>query len=276
MNLSFTKMHGLGNDFVIVDQRNKAPRFTESQIRLIADRHCGVGFDQLLCIVPSTDPIAQFALSIFNADGSRAEQCGNGVRCVARYLERKQLINSDYFKIQAGSTLISIHLSKDGSVSCDMGVPEFEPDKIPFVASQKSMHYDLVVGTERVSFGVVSIGNPHAVVEVDNVESAQVQQLGSALERHSVFPDRVNVGFMKINARDRMQLRVYERGVGETRACGTGACAAMVIARARGQLSERVFVELTGGTLEITWRGDASPVWMRGPATWVFEGNIDV
>ena len=276
MNLSFTKMQGLGNDFIVLDQRHQSIRLTKHQIRSIADRRYGVGFDQMLCIEPATAPSARFRVRIFNADGGRAEQCGNGVRCVARYLEWRNLVNRDKFVIQSGRTLIEIRLERDGSVSCGMGVPEFAPAKIPFIAKGQSTYYDLVADGVSVSLGVVSIGNPHAVVEVDDIDTAPVARMGSVLEHHSAFPNRVNVGFMKVGARDHIQLRVHERGVGETRACGTGACAAVVVARMRGQLDERVSVELTGGTLQITWRGDASPVWMNGPATWVFEGNIDV
>ena len=276
MNLSFAKMHGLGNDFVVLDQRNNPLRLSEGQIRLMSDRRNGVGFDQMLCVEPSTHASAQFAISIFNADGGRAEQCGNGIRCVARFLERKRLIKKDKFVIESSGALIGIVLEGDGSVSCNMGVPEFEPAKIPFIADTRSTCYTLTAGGQTVSVGTVSMGNPHAVLEIEDVDTAQVEQLGPMLEHHSAFPERANIGFMQINAPDQIRLRVHERGVGETRACGSGACAAVVVGRSRGQLDERVSVELTGGSLEIFWGGEASPVWMRGPATWVFEGNIEV
>lgn len=276
MNLSFTKMHGLGNDFVVLDQREQPVRLNNQQIRMIADRRNGVGFDQMLWVERSSNPAADFALRIFNADGGKAEQCGNGVRCVARYLERKRLIKNEKFFIDSGGTLVGIKLESDGSVSCDMGTPVFEPARIPFRVERRSTHYNITVGDEAVSLGVVSMGNPHAVLDVDDVNSAPVERLGSAIEHHPDFPERANIGFMQITDRDQIRLRVHERGVGETRACGTGACAAAVVARSRGLVEERVTVSLTGGRLEIFWGGESSPVWMRGPATWVFEGNIDV
>ena len=276
MNLSFTKMHGLGNDFVVLDQRERPVRLNNQQIRLIADRRNGVGFDQMLWLEHSSNPAADFALSIFNADGGKAEQCGNGVRCVARYLERKKLISTENFVIDSAGTLVGIKLESDGTVSCDMGTPVFEPARIPLRAERRSAHYNLTVDDEAVSVGAVSMGNPHAVLEVDDVDTAPVERLGPAIEHHPDFPERVNIGFMQITDRRQIRLRVHERGVGETRACGTGACAAAVVARSRGLVEERVSVRLAGGSLEIFWGGESSPVWMRGPATWVFEGNIDV
>ena len=269
-------MHGLGNDFVVLDQRDNPVRLNDRQIRLIADRRSGVGFDQMLWVEHASNPAADFGLNIYNADGGKAEQCGNGVRCVARYLERKKLIDQENFVIESCGSLIGIKLERDGTVSCDMGIPVFEPARIPLRANRRSEQYNLAVGDEAVSVGAVSMGNPHAVLEVEDVDTAPVERLGPAIEHHPDFPERVNVGFMQITDRRQMRLRVHERGVGETRACGTGACAAAVIARSRGLVEERVSVRLSGGSLEIFWGGESSPVWMRGPATWVFEGNIDV
>ena len=277
MDLNFAKMHGLGNDFVVLDLRASPVRLSTRQIRQIADRHQGVGFDQLLCLEPPTNPSAAYAFSIFNADGGRAEQCGNGVRCVARYLERKHLISSDNFLLESQDVILGVRLENDGAVSCDMGPPSFEPAEIPFRAKERATRYELSADGESVSLGVVSMGNPHGVLMVDDVDTAPVERLGPVLERHADFPERANIGFMQLTARDEIRLRVYERGVGETRACGTGACAAVVIGRVNGDLDERVSVHLTGGTLEVSWgAGELSPVWMRGPATWVFEGTIEV
>ena len=223
----FVKMHGLGNDFVILDQRENALRLSENQIRMIADRRNGVGFDQMLCIEHARNPGAAVAFTIFNADGSQAEQCGNGIRCVARYIERKGLINSDKFLIQVNADLIAVRLEDDGSVSCDMGAPVFEPERIPLNAERMAAHYSLDVGGECIRVGAVSMGNPHAVVEVDDVDSAPVGEWGPLLEAHVDFPARANIGFMQIVTRNQIRLRVHERGVGETRACGTGACAAV-------------------------------------------------
>ena len=276
MNLSFAKMHGLGNDFVVLDLRQSPVQLSTRQIRQIADRHRGVGFDQMLCLEPPSNPSAEFAFSIFNADGGRAQQCGNGARCVARYLERKCLIDSDKFLIESQGAMIGVKLEGDGTVSCDMGAPSFEPAQVPFRADRRAARYELSADGETVSVGVVSMGNPHAVLMVDDVDTAPVERLGAVLECHADFPEHANIGFMQVTARDEIRLRVYERGVGETRACGTGACAAVAIGRCNGDLDERVSVHLCGGTLEVSWGGESSSVWMRGPATWVFEGTIEV
>ena len=276
MNLNFAKMHGLGNDFVIVDRRRSEAGLEVEQMRWLADRRCGVGFDQLLSLEQASSGEADFAVRIFNADGRMAEQCGNGVRCLARYLERKGLTDKKKFFIESSERRIQVQLEADGAVSCDMGVPVFAPSDIPFEADAQAKTYSIDIAGQALSIGAVSMGNPHAVLQVDDVESAAVTEIGPLIEHHHRFHECANVGFMQITDRQNIRLRVHERGVGETRACGTGACAAMVIGRERGQLDENVCVSVTGGQMEISWGGEHSPVWMRGPATWVFEGTIDV
>ena len=273
--LAFAKMHGLGNDFVVIDQFDTQPALTAQQMRGIADRRHGVGFDQLLCLGPATD-LADFSMSIYNADGSRAEQCGNGVRCVARYAQRRGLTHQDQFTVESSGRLIDVQLLDDDRVSCDMGVPEFEPMRIPFVAEKRAPWYDLAVDARQLTVGVVSMGNPHAVMTVADTTTADVDRLGALLESHERFPNRVNVGFMQVMGEHEVRLRVFERGVGETRACGTGACAAAVIGNNNGLLAGDVGVTLSGGRLDISWRGNGSSVWMTGPATWVYEGKIAI
>ena len=273
--LCFAKMEGLGNDFVVVDAVAGAARLTPGQIRRMADRRRGIGFDQLLYLEPGTEG-AEFGMSIFNADGSRAEQCGNGVRCLALFAARRGLTAADNFSIQSSGRRIEVRLVGEAEVSCDMGAPSFEPAHIPFQADAKSDWYPLEVGSDEVRLGAVSIGNPHAVVAVPDAHAAPVEHLGPAIESHPRFPNRVNVGFMQVLDRGAIRLRVFERGVGETQACGTGACAAAVVGHQNGLLDERVNVQLAGGELDIVWEGGTSSIWMTGPATWVYEGKIEV
>jgi len=273
--LDFAKMQGLGNDFVVIDRLHGGSALSPTQLRHIADRRNGVGFDQLLCLEPGTDA-AEFSMSIFNADGSRAEQCGNGVRCLAKYAVRKGFTKRDRFAIASSGKVIDLRLLDDERVSCDMGVPIFEPGLIPFVASVQAPWYDLPLEGEIVRIGAVSMGNPHAVTQVNDVRNADVERIGALLESHSRFPNRVNASFMQVLNKDEIRLRVFERGVGETRACGTGACAAVAVGRRNGLLNANVNVQLNGGTLSISWGGGSSSVWMTGPATWVYEGKIDV
>ena len=273
--LGFAKMQGLGNDFVVIDRLDGGVALTPEQLRHIADRRNGVGFDQLLCLEPGGGT-AEFTMSIFNADGSRAEQCGNGVRCLAKYAVHKGLTERTHFAIASSGRLIDVCLLDDECVSCDMGVPVFEPGLIPFNADALAPWYDLDVGNETLRLGAVSMGNPHAVTQVDDTSSAAVERVGALVESHARFPSRVNVGFMQVLNENEIRLRVFERGVGETRACGTGACAAAAIGHRNGLLGDNVSVHLTGGTLNISWSGGSSSVWMTGPATWVYEGKIAV
>ena len=268
-------MQGLGNDFVVIDRLHGGTALSPTQLRHIADRRNGVGFDQLLCLEPGTDA-AEFSMSIFNADGSRAEQCASGVRCLAKYAVLKGFTKRDRFAIASSGKVIDLRLLDDERISWDMGVPIFEPDLIPFAVSVQAPWYDLPLEGEIVRIGAVSMGNPHAVTQVKDVRNADVERIGALVESHSWFPNRVNASFMQVLNKDEIRLRVFERGVGETRACGTEACAAVAVGRRNGLLNANVNVQLNGGTLSISWGGGSSSVWMTGPATWVYEGEIDV
>ncbi|MCW9014913.1 MAG: diaminopimelate epimerase [Gammaproteobacteria bacterium] len=276
MILKFTKMHGLGNDFVVFDAINQRVELTPGQVQYIADRRLGVGCDQLLLVEKPQSAEAEFRYRIFNADGSEVEQCGNGARCFARFVVAKKLTESSRIPVETASGLIVLELEEDDQVRVNMGVPGFEPASLPFKAVELSSSYELDVDGDRYAIAAVSMGNPHAVLRVENVDTAPVDTLGPAIESHPRFPQRVNAGFMQIVARDAIKLRVYERGAGETRACGTGACAAVVAGRIQGWLDEIVKVSLPGGELVIRWQGGNHPVYMTGPATHVFEGQIEL
>ena len=276
MAIQFSKMHGLGNDFMVVDGVTQKVFFSPDTIRRLADRHFGIGFDQLLLVEPPYDPEQDFHYRIFNADGSEVQQCGNGARCFARFVRLKGLTNKDRIAVSTMSGRIVLQLEQDNQVTVNMGIPEFEPAKVPFRAQKAEKTYLLRVDEQTVMCGVVSMGNPHCVLEVDSVKSAPVESLGPLLESFDRFPERVNVGFMEVVSASEIRLRVYERGAGETLACGTGACAAAVIGMSQGKLSERVKVHLPGGTLQIAWKGPGTPVFMTGPAEHVFDGEIDL
>jgi len=276
MEIEFTKMHGLGNDFVVIDAINQDIDLSEEQVRYLADRHFGVGCDQLLLVeVAETDDV-DFIYRIFNADGGEVEQCGNGARCFAVFVREKGLTDKDHIRVETASGVIELHVQDDGQITVDMGVPEFSPWKIPFNADTRLDEYSLDVNGEMLKIGAVSMGNPHAVTIVENIDVTAVDELGAGIESHSLFPNRVNAGFMQIVDNGHIRLRVYERGAGETLACGTGACAAVAIGHIQGHLSDQVQVDLPGGSLQISWQGEASPVMMTGPATTVFEGKITV
>ncbi|MGR8920318.1 MAG: diaminopimelate epimerase [Gammaproteobacteria bacterium] len=275
MKLPFAKMHGLGNDFVLIDERAHAYGLDHEQMRLIADRRLGVGCDQLLFLDPPRRPGAAARYRIHNADGSAAEHCGNGIRCVAHYLARRREAR-DSVMIEVGEDVFEMTLLGEGRVRADMGTPAFEPAAIPLAAAVLAPSYELVADGTPLRFGAVSIGNPHAVIEVPAVAAAEVGRLGPAVQANAMFPAGVNVGFMQIVSPDEIGLRVYERGAGETRACGTGACAAVAIGRIWDRLGERVTVHLAGGDLEIAWPGGAAPLTMTGPATFVFEGQLEL
>ena len=274
MLLKFTKMHGLGNDFMVVDLVSQRAKIFPDQVRELADRNFGIGFDQLLIVEPPTDPDMDFKYRIFNADGSEVEQCGNGARCFARFVYDKRLTSKKSINVETSGGNIQLNLTDDGGVTVDMGTPRLVPDRIPFVADRQQEKYQLDVDGETFSIGAVSMGNPHGVLVVEDVDTAPVEQLGPKIESHPRFPNRVNVGFMQVVSRDEIRLRVYERGAGETLACGTGACAAVVAGRLQGLLNEVVDVHLPGGTLKIQWSGEGAPVMMTGPAARVFEGQI--
>ena len=274
MSLRFSKMHGLGNDFVIVDCRAGALPLDVAAIRKLGDRHFGVGFDQLITIERARDASCEFAYGVWNTDGSTARQCGNGVRCVVRWLVRAGALDaSGAVKLESPSGPIAVELLADGRVRVDMGEPRFAPAAIPLVAEKAQDRYVIDVAGNEVELGAVSMGKPHAVVEVDDVAAAPVEALGPQIEHADAYPERCNVGFVQRPSRGAVGLRVWERGVGETLACGSGACAAVAVLRKRGEVDNEVAVTLPGGTLEIRWNGPGETLWMTGPATFVFEGE---
>jgi diaminopimelate epimerase len=274
MRLEFTKMHGLGNDFMVIDLVSQRVRLEPEQIRQLADRHFGVGFDQLLLVEPPGSPEVDFRYRIFNADGSEVAQCGNGARCFARFVRERRLTRKNRLRVETASGIIELDIDDRDRVTVDMGAPRFAPAEIPFEAAAEAGTYEVEVDGRRVDLSVLSMGNPHAVLLVDDVDSAPVATLGPALENHPRFPERVNVGFMQVLDPHHIRLRVFERGAGETLACGTGACAAAVAGIRRGLLASPVQVALPGGELEIRWAGGAAPVIMVGPTARVFDGAI--
>lgn len=272
----FTKMHGLGNDFVLLDLVSQNVRMNAEFISRIADRHTGIGFDQLLVATPPTRPDLDFACTIYNADGSEAEQCGNGMRCFARFVRDRGLTTADVMHIETSNRTVTCYVAGDDIV-VDMAAPELNPADIPFTADQQAVLYPLdVPDAGRHCIAIISMGNPHAVLTVDNVDTAPVSELGPVIEHHERFPNRVNVGFMQIITKDHIRLRVFERGVGETSACGTGACAAVVGGILQGLLEQSVTVTLPGGDLTVKWQGGDSPVMLSGPATRVYEGRVHI
>jgi len=276
MQLKFTKMQGIGNDFVVIDAVTQSVSLSPEQIRQISDRHFGVGCDQLLLVEASTRADAEFHYRIYNADGGEVEQCGNGARCFARFVSDQGLTDSREIAVETAGGLIRLILEDDGQVTVDMGVPNFDPSSLPFTADATAKSYDIVVNGEKYAIGAVSVGNPHAVLLVDSVATAPVATLGAALENHPRFTQRVNVGFMEIVDRGHIRLRVFERGVGETLACGTGACAAVAVGIRNGQLDHQVVAELRGGELNIRWNGEGSSLLMTGPAVTVYQGQIEL
>jgi len=274
MLLKFSKMHGLGNDFVVFDFISQRGYITPEQVRFIADRRFGIGCDQVLIVEAPEQPDVDFRYRIFNADGSEVEQCGNGARCFARFVREQRLTNKQCIRVQTLSGIIELNVLPDERVCVNMGAPIFAPAQIPFDAPAQASAYSLDVGGQTVDISAVSMGNPHAVLRVDDVDSADVASLGAAIERHPRFPRRVNVGFMQVCDPHRIRLRVFERGSGETLACGTGACAAAVAGMQRGWLQSPVQVALPGGELTIEWAGGEQPVLMTGPAVTVYRGQV--
>ncbi|MHB8622153.1 MAG: diaminopimelate epimerase [Sulfuricaulis sp.] len=276
MLVPFTKMHGAGNDFVMFDGVSRPLRLTPEKIRRLADRHFGIGCDQVLLVERPVAGGADFRYRIFNADGGEVEQCGNGARCCVRFVRDKRLTTKDEIALETMAGMIYPRLEPDGSVTVNMGVPRFEPEQVPFAAATRQNVYDLEVEGRTVSVNVLSMGNPHAVQVVPDVDSAPVNTQGPIIERHPRFSQGVNVGYMQIIDRRRIRLRVFERGAGETLACGTGACAAVVAGRQIDLLDDKVDVQLLGGTLRVSWAGEGQPVRLTGPAITVFEGTIDL
>ncbi|MDQ2820418.1 MAG: diaminopimelate epimerase [Pseudomonadota bacterium] len=282
MHLKFTKMHGAGNDFIVIDATRTAVDFTPQQWARLADRRFGIGADQILIVEQPTVPGADFRYRIYNNDGGEVEQCGNGARAFARFVHDKGLSSADSIRVQTMSGIIAPRLESDGSVTVDMGAPVLDPAAVPFdatgltgVKQGDDVLWPLHIGQAEVLFSIVSMGNPHAVQIVDDVETAPVADTGALIEHHARFPRRVNAGFMQIVNRQHIRLRVFERGAGETLACGTGACAAVVAGIRRGVLDSPVKVAARGGDLSIAWAGPGQPVFLSGPAVTVFEGEID-
>ncbi|MFP5506566.1 MAG: diaminopimelate epimerase [Gammaproteobacteria bacterium] len=276
MPLKFTKMHGLGNDFVVIDGVRQPVALTPEQVRFLADRRRGVGCDQVLIVEPPQSAGVDFRYRIFNADGGEVGQCGNGARCFARFVVDAGLSDKTRIPVETASGRMELVLLDDGQVTVNMGVPRLEPAEIPFQAPARAEHYALDVDGRQVDIGAVSLGNPHAVLRVPDVSGAPVAELGPRIEHHPRFPERVNVGFMQVVARDHIRLRVFERGAGETDACGSGACAAAAVGQLQGLLDNVVRVSLPGGDLVISWAGAGHPLYMTGPATRVFEGQIEL
>lgn len=276
MKLRFTKMHGLGNDFVVFDATRAPLALQRDQLRRIADRHFGIGCDQILLVEAAHMAGTDFHYRIYNADGGEVEQCGNGARCFARYVRDRGLTAKQEIRVGTLAGVIVARIEADGDVTIDMGVPEFEPARIPFDAPRRAPIYSLEVAGETIEISALSMGNPHAVQVVEDSERAAVAIQGPAIEYHPRFPQRVNAGYMQVLARDQIRLRVYERGAGETLACGTGACAAVVAGIQRGLLDQRVRVATHGGDLSILWEGEGQSVRMTGPAVTVFEGELEI
>ena len=275
--LNFTKMHGLGNDFIVINAMNKPIDWTAEHVNAWSNRHTGIGFDQLLVIETSENERCDFKYRIFNADGGEVEQCGNGARCFAKYVTEHGLTDKTSVMVETMRGIIVLNVLADGQITVDMGKPHFAPEEIPYIPKNKADHdakvHMLVVGMETVPVSLVSMGNPHAVMLVEDVATAPVQVLGEAIEKHPQFPQRVNVGFGQVISPSEINLRVFERGVGETQACGTGACAAVVAGISHGLLTDTVLVHLPGGDLTIHWK-EGESVMMTGPATEVFTGSL--
>jgi diaminopimelate epimerase len=282
MLLRFTKMHGLGNDFVLLDLVTQNFQLREEHVSLLADRRTGIGFDQLLIAEPPQNPAMDFRYRIFNADGSEAEQCGNGARCFVKFVRDRGLTTKSRITLETQNGSIECQIERDGNIRVNMGAPILQPEKIPFITDRPGIIYDFEIpstvgsGMDKICLSVVSMGNPHAVMTVSNIDTAPVARFGPLIEKDPRFPARVNVGFMQIINRNKIKLRVFERGVGETRACGSGACAAVVAGRLQGILDQEVEVSLTGGDLKISWDGDQQPVFMAGPASRVYEGRLQI
>jgi len=269
-------MHGLGNDFVVIDGINQQIHLTAEQIRFLSDRHFGVGCDQLLLVEKPISDNAEFKYRIFNADGGEVAQCGNGARCFARFVREKGLSSSDEIVVDTDAGQLVLQFDRDGSITVNMGVPKHQPAQIPLNVDEQASRYKAKLMETEIEFSAVSMGNPHAVIRVDDVASAPVASVGAQLERHGLFPERANIGFMQVVNRQQVKLRVYERGAAETLACGSGACAAVVAGIELGLLEHDVQVSLPGGELKINWLGRGHPVLMTGPATSVYEGQIQL
>ncbi|AWM79019.1 diaminopimelate epimerase [Gammaproteobacteria bacterium ESL0073] len=272
--LHFTKMHGLGNDFMVIDLITQQAKITPKLVKQWGNRHTGIGFDQLLIVEPPSRPDVDFCYRIFNADGSEVEQCGNGARCFAKFVRQKRLTHKKNIIVETKSGIIELAIQPDNQVKVNMGRPRFVPKEIPFISEQQQNYYQLLVEEQTIELSSVSMGNPHAVIQVTNLKTAPVQTLGPKIETHPHFPNRVNVGFIQVIDRHNAKLRVWERGAGETQACGTGACAAAAIAIQNGWMDSPVNIQLPGGKLIIEWDNIDNPIFMTGNAVSVYEGKI--
>jgi diaminopimelate epimerase len=276
MTLTFTKMHGLGNDFVVIDAINQSVSLTPQQVQQLADRHFGIGCDQLLLVETPSSKEADFRYRIYNADGGEVQQCGNGARCFMRFVHEQGLTDKSRLQVETLGGPLQLLQQPDGQISVDMGIPRLEPEDIPFIASTRAAAYPLDVLDRQIEIAAISMGNPHAVLRVDDVRTAPVATIGPVIEAHPRFPASTNVGFMEIVNDGCIRLRVFERGAGETLACGSGACAAVVAGRQWEVLGEKVKVILNGGELVVSWAGEGQPVLMTGPATTVYQGRIEL
>ncbi len=276
MRLRFQKMQGAGNDFVLLNKLGSSSALSSEMVRKICDRHFGVGCDQLLVVAEPKADGAHIAMKIFNADGTSAKQCGNGVRCFAKFVRERGLVDADPIRVETAGGLVEASFLDDGQIRVNMGVPKFDPGAIPMLAGPRAKRYALRLDGEEFTIGAVSMGNPHAVLLVDDAESAPVGLLGPKVQAHQWFPEGVNVGFLQVLSNGHGRLRVFERGVGETLACGSGACAALAVGVDQGVLGSSVRMDLNGGSLKLEWAGDGEPIWMTGPAADVFEGEIDI
>jgi diaminopimelate epimerase len=276
MKINFTKMHGLGNDFVVIDATSQPVALKSEEIKFLADRHFGVGFDQLLLVENPVSDNADFKYRIFNADGGEVSQCGNGARCFARFVRDKNLTQKEEVLVDTDAGQLILKFAENDWITVNMGIPKHQPSQIPLIAQYESQLYQVEIDGKTIDFAAVSMGNPHAVIQVEDVRLAPLETIGAQLEQHQLFPQRVNVGFMEIVTRQEVNLRVYERGAAETLACGSGACAAVVVGIEQGLLDHKVGVTLPGGFLMIEWAGRGRPVFMSGPAESVFEGQIEL
>ncbi|MFL6551202.1 MAG: diaminopimelate epimerase [Povalibacter sp.] len=274
MLIQFTKMHGLGNDFIVFDAPSDESVPSNEVMRALADRRTGIGFDQALILLPARDAATDVYYRIFNADGSEVEQCGNGARCVGRLVADR--LARSFIHMDSLGGRVDVQLRDDGLVSVDMGIPDFTPAALPFEASREADIYPLRIGESELQISAVSMGNPHAVIQVPSVKDAPVDTVGPAVENHSRFPNRTNVGFMEVVNRTRIRLRVFERGVGETLACGTGACAAVAVGQRLGLLDSEVSVDAPGGQMSVRWLGPTEHLWLTGPAVKVYEGTVEI
>lgn len=276
MKLQFTKMHGAGNDFAVVDATRTPFKPTPAQLTRIADRHFGVGCDQVLVLEPASKPDVDFDYRIYNSDGSESGQCGNGARCLLQFIHERGISAKNSLRVRTLTQVLELEKMPGGQTRVNMGVPRFAPGEIPLNATQRQTHYVLNIEGQEIRFGAASMGNPHAVIEVADVERAPVASLGTALQAHAFFPQSVNVGFMQVADAGNIRLRVFERGSGETLACGSGACAAVAVGRIWGKLSQQVSVHMRGGELRVDWAGEGQPLYLSGPAETVFQGELEL